>query len=69
MNQLATFTLALASRLLGTLATVLSTWLLEKVLEGADLGLDLLADAWEFARYVYQTVAYQVCGPAGRPAY
>jgi hypothetical protein len=52
MNQFAAFTLALGSRFLDTLAMLLSTWLLEKVLEGAELGFDLMADAWEFVHYV-----------------
>ena len=60
MNPFLTFLAAMASRALGTLAMSYSQWLFEKLLDGADFGLGLVADAWHFLEYLYQMVAHQV---------
>jgi len=62
MQHFLTLTAALTARLLATVASVFSSWLFERLLEGATLGYDLLAEGWEFSRYLAQALAQQVCG-------
>jgi hypothetical protein len=62
MNQFVKFTAGMLARMLGIVAEQFARWTFRRVSEGADAGLDLLSDFWEFAEWLLQTIAGQLSG-------
>ena len=69
MKKLWTLALALLARILSAISGGLADWLLERLLEGAEIGWDWLREAYEFAEWLVEMLAHRLYHSQGGEMY
>lgn len=65
MERFTLFAAGSFARLLSALAAFYSDWLFNRLLDGADAGIDLVSDVIEFGHWLVGMIAQRVCGQRG----
>lgn len=65
MKDVVAFSIGVLARLVGLIAERYAGWLLHKVSEGAELGIDALTDLREFMQWLLHSAASQLSGGRG----
>jgi hypothetical protein len=63
------FGIGMLARLVGIVADNFARWTFQQVSEGADAGMDLLTDLWDFGQSLLRMLASQLCGRPMRRYY
>lgn len=66
MERFTLFAAGSLARLLSALAAFYSDWLFNRLLDGADAGIDFVSDVIEFGHWLVGMIAQRVCGQRGR---
>lgn len=68
MRCFSMFLAGIVARGVGVVATIYADWLMQKIADGTDAGIDFWQDLKRFCRWLVRVLSERWCGGSGRQA-